>query len=410
MTAAMAGRQSTVRAQKAMVVAGVMSGTSADGIDVAVCRIAPGRGEGATPRIKLLGHAGFAYPKAVRERVLRVMEGEAVAPAEMSLLHWRLGEVYAQCVEEATAKIGVKLGLVACHGQTVYHQSAAERYLGQQVRATWQIGEASEIAERLRVPVVSDFRPADLAAGGQGAPLVPMLDYVMFRSTKANRVLQNLGGIGNLTAIPAGAGVDGVMAFDTGPANMVIDRCMQQLYGRAFDKGGAVARTGRVLREVVASVLREPYFSAEPPKSCGREQFGSSFTDGFIAICRKAGASADVDVIATATALTAESVLESYRRFVWPHLGQAAPLAKTEFVVAGGGAKNAALMAMLRAGLEPLGVKVRLMEELGVPAQAKEAVAFALLGWLTWHGLPGNVPAATGAQRAVVLGKVTEAS
>jgi anhydro-N-acetylmuramic acid kinase len=394
------------RAQKTMLVAGVMSGTSADGVDVAVCRIAPGRVEGATPRIKLLGHAGFAYPKAVRERVLRVMEGAAGVPAELNRLHWRLGEVYAECVDRAAGKLGVKLGLAACHGQTVYHQSVAERYLGAPVRATWQMGEASVIAERLRVPVVTDFRPADLAAGGQGAPLVPMLDYVMFRSAKLSRVLQNLGGIANLTAIPAGAAVDGVMAFDTGPANMVVDRCMQQLLGRAFDRGGAVARSGRVLREVVAGVLREPYFVAMPPKSCGREQFGESFTARFVAMCRKAGAM-DADVIATATALTAESVLEGYRRFVWPHLGQAAPLAKTEFVVAGGGAKNATLMDMLRAGLEPLGVKVRLMEELGVPAQAKEAVAFALLGWLTWHGLPGNVPAATGARRPVVLGKVT---
>jgi anhydro-N-acetylmuramic acid kinase len=396
------------RAQKTMVVAGVMSGTSADGVDVAVCRIAPGHGVGKTPRIKLLGHLGFAYPKAVREQVLRVMEGEAVAPAEMSRLHWRLGEVYAQCVEKAGAKIGVKLGLAACHGQTVYHQSVAGRYLNSRVRATWQMGEASVIAERLRIPVVTDFRPADLAAGGQGAPLVPMLDYVMFRSAKVSRVLQNLGGIGNLTAIPAHAGVDGVMAFDTGPANMVIDQCMQQLYGRTFDRGGAVGRSGRVLREVVAGVLREPYFAAMPPKSCGREQFGSSFTDGFITMCRRAGA-ADADVIATATELTAESVMEGYRRFVWPHLGQAAPLEKTEFVVAGGGAKNATLIGMLRAGLEPLGVKVQLMEDLGLPAQAKEAVAFALLGWLTWHGLPGNVPAATGARRAVVLGKVTGA-
>jgi anhydro-N-acetylmuramic acid kinase len=406
MTAAAAGRQTAVKKQKAMVVAGVMSGTSADGVDVAVCRITPGRGEEATPRIKLLGHVGFAYSKAVRERVLRVMEGEAVAPAELSRLHWRLGEVYAECVDKAAAELGVELGLVACHGQTVYHQSAAERYLGAPVRATCQMGEASVIAERLRVPVVSDFRPADLAAGGQGAPLVPMLDYVMFRSAKMSRVLQNLGGIGNLTAIPAGAGVDGVMAFDTGPANMIIDRCMQQLYGRAFDKGGAVARSGRVLADVVGRVLRDGYFAKPVPKSCGREQFGLAFTERFIALCRKAGA-ADADVVATATALTAESVMEGYRRFVWPHLGQAAPLAKTEFVVAGGGAKNAALMGMLRDELEPLGVKVRLMEELGIPAQAKEAVAFALLGWLTWHGLPGNVPAATGARRAVVLGKVT---
>jgi anhydro-N-acetylmuramic acid kinase len=254
--------------------------------------------------------------------------------------------------------------------------------------------------------VVSDFRPADLAAGGQGAPLVPMLDYVMFRSARVSRVLQNLGGIANLTAIPAGAGVDRVLAFDTGPANMVVDRCMQVLYGKAFDRGGKVARSGRVLRAVVERVLREPYFPALPPKSCGREQFGEAFAARFLALCREAGA-ADADVIATATALTAESVLDAYRRFVGPHVGQIAPLAKTEFVVAGGGAKNTTLMAMLREGLEPLGGRLRAMEELGVPAQAKEAVAFALLGWLRWHDLPGNVPTATGASRVVMLGKVT---
>jgi len=268
------------------------------------------------------------------------------------------------------------------------------------------MGEASVIAERLRVPVVSDFRPADMAAGGQGAPLVPMLDYVMFRSAKVNRVLQNLGGIGNLTAIPAGAGVDGVMAFDTGPGNMVIDACIQRLYGKAFDRGGAVARRGKVISSVVARILEQRYFSALPPKSCGREQFGADFVSQFISMCRKAGAG-DADVVATATALTAESVLVGSRKFVWAHLGTVAPLARTEFVLAGGGAKNAALMGMLRERFEALGVKVRLMEELGVPGQAKEGVAFGLLAWLTWFGLPGNVTRATGAARRVILGKVT---
>jgi anhydro-N-acetylmuramic acid kinase len=393
---------------KSMVVAGVMSGTSADGADVAVCRISPGREVGATPRVKLLGHVGVAYPKAVKAAVVRAMDAEAISVAELARLNWRLGEVYADAVERARSKFGVKVGLVGCHGQTLYHQGAAERYLGRAVRATWQIGEAAVISERLRVPVVSDLRPADLAAGGQGAPLVPMLDYCMFRSAKVSRVLQNLGGIGNLTAIPAGAGVDGVMAFDTGPANMVIDACMRRLYGREFDRGGAVARRGRVLQEVVTRVLGESYFSALPPKSCGREQFGEAFVLRFVAMCRKAGGrdERNEDVIATATALTASSIVDAYRRFVAGHVERAAALARVEFVVAGGGAKNASLMEMLRDGLEPLGVKVRLMDELGVPAQAKEAVAFALLAWLSWWGLPGNVPAATGAQRAVVLGKV----
>lgn len=391
---------------KSLVVAGVMSGTSADGVDVALCRIAPARVEGESPRLKMVGHAGFAYPKAVRAAVLAAMDAKAISVAEMSRLNWRLGGIYAEAVAKAEETFGVKVGLVGCHGQTIYHQGVAAKYLGAAVRATWQIGEASVIAERLRVPVVSDFRPADMAAGGQGAPLVPMLDYVMFRSAKVSRVLQNLGGIGNLTAIPAGASVDGVMAFDTGPGNMVIDGCMSRLYGREFDRGGAVARRGRVISAVVARVLEEGYFSALPPKSCGREEFGADFVSRFIASCKKAGAG-DADVVASATALTAASVVGAYRQFVWAHVGQRAPLAKVEFVVAGGGAKNAVLMGMLRDGLEPLGVRVRLMEELGVSAQAKEGVAFALLAWLTWFGLAGNVPAATGASRGVVLGKVT---
>jgi anhydro-N-acetylmuramic acid kinase len=394
---------------KSMVVAGVMSGTSADGVDVAICRISPASVAGGTPRIKLLGHWGMAYPKTLRAAVLRAMDADAISVAELARLNWRLGELYAEAVVRAQEKFGVTVKLVGCHGQTIYHQGASEKYLGKALRATWQTGEASVIAERLRVPVVSDFRPGDLAAGGQGAPLVPMLDYGMFRSAKVSRVLLNLGGIGNLTAIPAEADVDRVMAFDTGPANMVIDACMKRLYERGFDRGGAVGRTGRVLQDVVQDVLKEAYFSALPPKSCGREQFGETFVSRFIAMCRKAGGreDRDEDVIATATELTAAAIAQAYRKFVWGHVGQAAPLSPVEFVVAGGGTKNALLMKMLTDELGAMGVKVRLMEELGIPAQAKEAVAFALLAWLSWNGLPGNIPAATGAQRAVVLGKVT---
>jgi anhydro-N-acetylmuramic acid kinase len=395
---------------RALVVAGVMSGTSADGVDVAVCRISPALREGGTPRVKLLGHAGFAYPKGIRAAVLAAMDAQAIPVAELARLNWRLGEAYADAVAKAAEQFGVKLNLVGCHGQTVYHQGAAEKYLGKPLQCTWQMGEASVIAERLRIPVVSDFRPADMAAGGQGAPLVPMLDYCAFRSDKISRVLQNLGGIGNLTAIPAGAAVDGVMAFDTGPGNMVIDGCMKRLYEREFDRNGVVARSGKVLDSVVAELMQEAYFSALPPKSCGREQFGEAFVSRFISMCRKVGGreDRDEDVIATATALTAASIVDAYRKFVWGHLGQNAPLVtKIEYVAAGGGIKNSTLMEMLRKGLEPLGVKMRLMEELGIPAQAKEAVAFALLAWLTWFGLAGNVPTATGAKRPVVLGKVT---
>ena len=397
---------------KSMVVAGVMSGTSADGVDVAVCRISPAAAKGGTPRVKLLGHIGVAYPKDVRAAVLAAMDADAISVAELSRLNWRLGEVYADAVVKAQEQVGVKVGLVGCHGQTVYHQGAAERYLGKAMRVTWQMGEAAVIAERLRVPVVNDFRPGDVAADGQGAPLVPMLDYVMFRSAKVSRVLLNLGGIANLTAIPAGASIDGVMAFDTGPANMVIDGCMRRLYEREFDKGGGVGRSGAVLKDVVGKILTEEYFSAPPPKSCGREQFGEAFVSRFIAMCRKAGGKTDrdEDVVATATALTVASVVDAYRRFVWGHVGQAAPMSSVEVVVAGGGAKNNVLMRLLEGELGAMKVTVRMMEELGVPAQAKEGVAFALLAWLSFYGLTGNVPAATGAKRAVVLGKVTHAS
>jgi anhydro-N-acetylmuramic acid kinase len=391
-----------------MIVAGVMSGTSADGIDVAVCRIAARAGDReGMPRVKLLGHASFAYPAKVRGAVLEAMNAKAISVADVSRLHWRLGALYADAAEAAVAKFGGKVDLVGCHGQTIYHQGVGAKFLGAQVRGTWQIGEASLIAERMRVPVVSDFRPADMAAGGQGAPLVPMLDICLFGHATRSRVLQNIGGIGNLTAIPAGCGAESVMAFDTGPGNMVIDGCMEKLFGKRYDRGGAVARRGRVFAGVVERILEEGYFRGAPPKSCGREEFGEGFVERFIAACEHAGGEKK-DVVAMATYLTAESILDAYRRFVWAHVGQRAPLARgTDFCVAGGGARNGFLMDLLRRGFEPLGVRVMPLEKLGLPAQAKEGVAFALLAWLTWQRRVGNVPAATGAARGVVLGKVT---
>jgi anhydro-N-acetylmuramic acid kinase len=392
---------------KQLVVAGVMSGTSADGIDVALCRIRASAS--GAPQIKLIGAREFRYPKAVRSSILAAMDAKSMSVAEMSRLHWRLGEIYAEVVQATAEELGVNVDLVGSHGQTIYHQGVAAKYLGQPTRCTWQIGEPSVIAEALRTPVISDFRPADLAAQGQGAPLVPMLDYVLFRSENVSRVLQNLGGIANMTAIPAAATSADVLAFDSGPSNMVIDACMNRLFHKLFDRNGACARRGEVLRPVVDELLRDPYYSAPPPKSCGREEFGERFVDRFVALCRRSKASSE-DIVATATALTAETILDAYRRFVWPHLGQKAPMARhIEYIVGGGGARNTTLMEMLHGGLEPLGVRVRSTDELGVPTQAKEAVAFALLAWLTWNDLPGNIPSATGAIRPVILGKVTYA-
>ena len=377
-------------AAKTLNVAGVMSGTSADGVDVAIVRISPGE---VTPRLKLLGHAGFAFPRALRTELLQVMEGAPTTAGELSRLNWKLGAVYADCVAKAVEQLGVKIGLVAMHGQTIHHEAGV---------ATWQLGEAAVVRERLRVPVVSDFRPADMAAGGQAAPLVPILDFCQYRSKSRSRVLLNLGGIANVTAIPANAALDDLLAFDTGPANMVIDAVMQASFRKPFDRGGKVAARGRILTSVVGEALRMPYFSAAPPKSCGREQFGTAFASDFMDRCVAAGGN-EQDAVATATELTAATILNAYGRFCWPHLGQRAPLAKTEVIAAGGGVHNATLMRRLGEGFTALGVKLAVAPD----AQAKEAVAFALLGWLTWNGLPGNVPAATGASGPRLLGKIS---
>jgi anhydro-N-acetylmuramic acid kinase len=400
---------------RAMIVAGVMSGTSADGVDVAIVRVSPGL-NGGPPRLKVLAHRGSAYPKVLRAELLRVMEGEPLPAQEFSRLNWKLGALYAECVEKALEIVGRpgrarpgsgktvarmghgKLGLIGMHGQTVYHEAKC---------ATWQMGEPAVLRERLSVPVVSDFRPADLAAGGQGAPLVPMLDFCSFHSATKNRVLLNLGGIANFTVIPAGAQLDDVLAFDIGPANMVMDRLMHAEFGKAFDRGGKIAAHGSVMGGVLAQVLHEPYFAAPPPKSCGREQFGAAFVERLRGMVKAAGGSAE-DAVATATALTATSILDAYGRFCWPHLGQRAPLAgATELIVAGGGVKNATLMKKIVEGFTALRVKVQVSDAVGMDAQAKEAAAFALLAWLSFHGLPGNVPSATGALGQRVLGKIS---
>ena len=390
---------------KAMIVAGVMSGTSADGVDVAICRVSPA--DGGT-RVKVLGHGATRYPARLRKAVLAAMDAKNTTTVELSRLNWRLGEVYAEAVDAAAREAGVKPQLIACHGQTIYHQGAATKYLGSPVRCTWQTGEAAVIAERLRVPVVSDFRSADMAAGGQAAPLVPMFDYCVFRDAKKSRVLLNLGGIANVTVLPAACRPEDVLAFDTGPANMVMDGCMERLFGRRFDRNGTTAARGRVLENVVGKLMRSPYFSAPPPKSCGREEYGEAFVTRFIAACEHVSARKE-DVIATATALTAETVADAYMRFCKPQFDKFAVDAKVELIAAGGGVRNATLMRMLSDQLKTAGVRVRSIEETGLDAGAKEAAAFALLGWLTWHGLAGNLPSATGAQRAVVLGKVTVA-
>ncbi len=383
-----------------MIVAGVMSGTSADGIDVALvdCRAA---GDGY-PKLKLLAHEAFPFPAVLRRAVLGAMNAKAISTAVLARLNWRLGIAYAEAVRATMERHPAKVGLVGCHGQTLYHQAVAESYAGRKFACTWQAGEAAVVAGELGIPVVSNFRPADMVAGGQGAPLVPLLDFVWFRHVRRGRVLQNIGGIGNLTAIPPGASEGQAQAFDTGPGNMVIDWLMQELYGKAMDAGGGVGATGQVLTPVLERALRNRFFRKEPPKTAGREQFGREFAARFLADCRNVSRRKQ-DAVATATALTAASIADAYGRFVEAGMRGAG----VDFVVSGGGARNATLMRILKERLEERRCKVVSSDEFGLPAEAKEAVAFALLAWQTWHGRPGNMISATGARRGAILGQIS---
>jgi len=344
-----------------MRVAGIMSGTSLDGIDVAIVDI-------AGKRINTVAHSTTPYSDAVRQRILK-----ARSPADISRLNFELGELYARAVIKACkrAKIPVEsLDLIGSHGQTIYHEGS---------RNTLQIGEASVIAERLGLPVVSDFRTRDIAAGGQGAPLVPFVDLLLFKTG----VALNIGGIANITILPAG------IAFDTGPGNMVIDQLVERLTQskQRFDRNGTIAAKGHINRPLLDSLLTDKYYKAKPPKTAGREQYGSTFVDRLVSTGLPLK-----DLIATATALTAATIA-------------AAIPATSKVIASGGGTHNRQLMAQLAAFLP--NCRITSTAEFGIDPDAKEAIAFAILAHRTWHHRSGNLPSATGARRSVILGKVT---
>ena len=398
--------KSTFPKPSSLVVAGIMSGTSADGVDVALVRISPRRADRQhlRPHVELLAHEGYSFPAALRKKILAAMAAQSIATEELAQLGWRLGIAYAEAVNETRRRHKIAIDLIGCHGQTLFHQPEAKSYAGRRFACTWQSGEAAVIASMTGLPVVSNFRPADMLAAGQGAPLVPMLDYVLFAHPSRGRVLQNIGGIANLTAIPAGADPSQIIAFDSGPGNMIVDALMQQLYGKKFDRNGRLAARGRVLESVLAKAMQHPYFAIKPPRSTGRELFGQDYAKRFLAQCQELSLRNE-DAVATATAFTAESIAESYRRFAHRRMNAG----QIDYILSGGGALNQTLVAMLKERLEPLGCRLTTSDAHGLPAFAKEATAFALLAWLSIHGLAGNVPAATGAKRGALLGQVTYA-
>ena len=361
-----------------MRVAGVMSGTSLDGIDVAVVDV---RG----PRISTVAFRTTPYPAEVREAILAV-SNTAAPTAAVARLHFRLGWLYGRAVVETCRRARVPLAsveLVGCHGQTIYHEGGT---------ATLQIGEAAAIAELTGKPVVSDFRPRDIAAGGKGAPLVPYVDYLLYRHPRRGRIALNIGGIANITAIPAGAAPEDVVAFDTGPGNMAIDALARAATGGRlnYDRGGRLAARGRVLKPLLDDLLADPYYRQKPPKTAGREQYGKEF------VARLRGR--PEDLVATATVLTAATVAMGVRRLKGAY---------HDLIVSGGGAHNPRIMAHLTGFLPELALATS--ADFGIDIDAKEAICFAVLAYETWRGRASNLPSATGARHAAVLGKITPA-
>ncbi len=375
--------------RRPLVLVGLMSGTSLDGISAAVVRFTarPGSRIG----FELLAFTSTAYSPEQRERLGAALHG--TAPAEYCRLNFELGEWLAAAAITAIAETGVAradIAAIASHGQTVWHEAG---------HSTWQFGEPAVIAERTGLDVISDFRVRDVAAAGQGAPLVPIADALLFSSDKSWRGLQNLGGIGNVTVVPPGGDLAGVRAFDTGPGCAVIDGVVRRLFPDVpFDRDGAIAACGKPVDSVVDRLLEDPYFSAPPPKSTGRELFSVAYIEKLIADCRAAGAG-DADVVATAVSLTARSVADAYRRFM--------PEPVEEVLVSGGGARNPTLVAAIRERVAP--VEVTDFDKEFFDGEAKEAVAFALLGYLHLMRIPANVPTATGARGRRILGKLTPA-
>ncbi|MEN6386073.1 MAG: anhydro-N-acetylmuramic acid kinase [Phycisphaerales bacterium] len=363
-----------------MRVIGLMAGTSADGVDAAAVEI-------KGTKIKVLAFDTFAFTPPVRTKILELGEQKNFSAGEISDFNFELGDIFADAAIKLCKnnKINLKsIDLIGSHGQTIFHRPA---------KSTFQIGESSIIAYKTGITTVSDFRPKDIAAGGQGAPLVPFADYFLFKSKK-NRAIQNIGGIANVTFLPRNCKPDDIIAFDTGPGNMIIDRLVYLLTkGKLnYDKDGKIAAKGKINQEILKQMLANPYFRIKPPKSTGRELFGKEYTDAFY---KKMPGE---DIVTTATAFTAKSIAHAYKIFL--------PKMPDEIILCGGGAKNKTLVEMLK---EETKSKILFTDDFGINSDAKEAVSFAILAYATIKGMTNNVPSATGAKKAVILGKVTYA-
>jgi anhydro-N-acetylmuramic acid kinase len=383
-----------------MQVIGMMSGTSADGIDVALTRIS-----GKPPQLsaKFVAHHRVGFSTSIRKSILDLANGASVSTAEISHLNFALGEEFARAAIAACRQWRVplaKIDLIGSHGQTIFHQGESQHIEGRRrIASTLQIGEPSIIARRTGIDTIGDFRPADIAAGGHGAPLVPFVDYLLYRDAKRGRVALNIGGIANVTLIPANARPENVIAFDTGPGNMLVDAIIEYATdGKSrYDRNAKLALSGRVIPKLLASLMSEPYLRKNPPKTAGREQFGRDYAEKCIAWGKKHRAAAN-DLVRTATIFTSLSIADAFRRFIFPRTRI------NQLIVAGGGTKNPLMMTQLAAALP--GLEIVSSAEWGIPSEAKEAFAFAVLAYEAFHNRPNNLPSATGAQHSAVMGKL----
>lgn len=378
-----------------MKVVGLISGTSVDGIDAALCEIT-----GAPPALeaRILHAISHPYPDEVQKRALRAIQPDSADTVELCELNAALGEQFAAAALAVIASAGLQPGevdLIGSHGQTVWHQVDEDGC----VSSTLQLGEASIIAERTGITTVANFRPRDVAAGGQGAPLTSYADWLLLRAPDAWRAVQNIGGIGNVTFLPPLSDTTSApLAFDTGPGNALMDSAIERITGGAahFDRDAALASQGTVDAGWLADLLRHPYYERRPPKTTGRELFSPEMAADLLAEGRARGLD-DASILATLAALTAATIADAYQRF--------APAPIADVILGGGGARNPLLVSMLRERLAPAEVKTH--EDIGVDSFNKEALVFALLAHETWHHRPGTHPALTGAHHASVLGQIT---
>lgn len=372
---------------------GLMSGTSLDGVDAALVNIS---GCGVDTKVELVEFDTYKIPVDIKDEIKKACLHDESSSALICSLNFKLGYLFSNSVKEICKKANIsveELDFVATHGQTIYH---IPKKIGSYIPSSLQIGEPSTIAYENNVKVVSNFRTMDIAAGGEGAPLVPYSEFILYGGRGEDIALQNIGGIGNVTVIPGEKDMRQIYAFDTGPGNMMIDEACQRLFGIPYDKGGQIAASGTVNKEMLDKLMNHPYIFVCPPKTTGREDFGEEYVCTLLERYKHLRYE---DIVATLTAFTAETIIDSYKKHVLPKVNL------KKVIIGGGGAHNKTLIKFIQDGLK--GIKVLTQEEVGYSSDAKEAIAFAILGNETLNGRGSNVPSATGAKENVILGNIT---